>query len=140
MEPTLYDVLGIDRDAFDVGLVKPAFKKAALHTHPDKLAPTASKEERANACALFDRVREAARVLSDPVLRSTYDAAILGSILAHVGRVSDVYRISDFEAHESHWSMECRCGGSYVVFAVPTQEHRVHAECDCCSLFVEVAA
>lgn len=141
MGRSLYEVLGVPRDAADVAAVRSAFKRQVLKVHPDKLPPTATAAERAAACAAFQEVQRAVRTLSDPVMRARYDAAELGRVVDTVGRISDVFVWSEFDGKGDDGSatMECRCGGTYAVFGDgPAEGHPVHAECDSCSLMVEV--
>ncbi|KAH7890694.1 DnaJ domain-containing protein [Phlebopus sp. FC_14] len=72
---TLYDVLGISNDA-TTDDVRKAYKLKALETHPDKLEPTASSQERRAAEGKFRNVCEAFQVLSDPAKRKAYDTRI----------------------------------------------------------------
>ncbi|KAF8845208.1 DnaJ-domain-containing protein [Paxillus ammoniavirescens] len=72
---TLYDVLGIPKDA-TTDDVRKAYKTKALETHPDKLEPTASARERRAAEGKFRNVCDAFQVLSDPTKRKAYDDRI----------------------------------------------------------------
>jgi DnaJ-class molecular chaperone len=143
MSRSLYEVLGVARDGIDVGSIRVAFKRQVLRLHPDKLPAGASPDERAAACKAFHELQVAVKTLSDPVLRARHDAAEMGRVVDTVGRVSDVVSWSDFDgrADDGASTMECRCGGVYAVFGDgPTPSDPVHAECDSCSLLVEVRA
>ncbi|KIJ62020.1 hypothetical protein HYDPIDRAFT_95332 [Hydnomerulius pinastri MD-312] len=72
---TLYDVLGIPKDA-TTDDVRKAYKTKALETHPDKLELTASDRERRAAEGKFRNVCDAFQVLSDPTKRKAYDDRI----------------------------------------------------------------
>ncbi len=60
-----YTVLGLTRFSGDAE-IRRAYRLLALRHHPDRAGP--------NGTATFQRIAEAYRVLSDPTLRSTYDA------------------------------------------------------------------
>lgn len=63
-----YEVLGLDRTA-SPDQIKSAYRKAALRTHPDKVA----QDKKDEAKAKFQEVAFAYAVLSDPVRRKRYD-------------------------------------------------------------------
>lgn len=137
---TLYDVLGIGRGA-SAADIRSAYLRAALATHPDKRV-CATEEDKQRANEAFNAVVTAGRTLSDPSARARYDAAMFGTLVDAVGRVSDRFGFDEFAAADADrpqvWACECRCGGVYeVVGAVAPGETR-HAECDTCSLLVEV--
>jgi len=67
-----YDVLGIEREA-SADEVRRAYRKRALETHPDKLDPGASEEEKQTAEREFHKVHEAFEVLGDAVKRKAHD-------------------------------------------------------------------
>eukprot|EP00672_Neobodo_designis_P028753 CAMPEP_0174830812 /NCGR_PEP_ID=MMETSP1114-20130205/2739_1 /TAXON_ID=312471 /ORGANISM="Neobodo designis, Strain CCAP 1951/1" /LENGTH=142 /DNA_ID=CAMNT_0016064621 /DNA_START=28 /DNA_END=453 /DNA_ORIENTATION=- len=141
MPGRLYEVLGLRPEEADIATIRAAFKRKVVQTHPDKLPATATAEQRRQACDAFNELQIAVRTLSDPVARSRYDAAELGRVVNTIGRVSDVVSWSEFDCRDEDGSMtmECRCGGSYAVFgAGPTQDCAVFAECDSCSLLVEI--
>jgi DnaJ-class molecular chaperone len=68
---TLYDTLGVERDASDQD-IRVAFRKLALKYHPDRFedAQRAAAEER------FQGITEAFNVLRDPGRREKYDKGI----------------------------------------------------------------
>lgn len=72
---TLYDVLAIPTTA-STDDVRKAYKLKALETHPDKLEPTVTEQERRAAEGRFRNVCDAFEVLSDPVKRKAYDDRI----------------------------------------------------------------
>jgi curved DNA-binding protein CbpA len=59
-----YEVLGVSRGA-DAGDIRGAYKRLAQIHHPDK---------NGGDDAMFKEIRDAYRVLSDPILRGRYDA------------------------------------------------------------------
>ena len=60
-----YTILGLTRSS-GVAEIRRAYRLLALRHHPDRAGP--------DGTATFQRIAEAYRVLSDPTLRSTYDA------------------------------------------------------------------
>lgn len=68
---TLYDTLGVERDAPDQDIRK-AFRRLALKYHPDRFAG----EQRADAEERFQGITEAFNVLSHPESREKYDKDI----------------------------------------------------------------
>jgi curved DNA-binding protein CbpA len=68
---TLYDTLGVERDASDKDIRK-AFRRLALKHHPDRFAG----DERAVAEEHFQGITEAFNVLSHPESREKYDKEI----------------------------------------------------------------
>jgi curved DNA-binding protein CbpA len=65
---TLYDTLGIERDATDQE-IRQAFRKLALKYHPDRF----EGQQRAKAEEQFQEITEAFNVLSHPDSRDRYD-------------------------------------------------------------------
>jgi tetratricopeptide (TPR) repeat protein len=68
---TLYDTLGLERDASDDEIRK-AFRRLALKYHPDRYAD----DQRAAAEERFQGITEAFNVLSHPESREKYDTEI----------------------------------------------------------------
>lgn len=68
---TLYDTLGVERDATDQDIRK-AFRRLALKHHPDRFAG----DQRADAEERFQGITEAFNVLSHPDSREKYDKEI----------------------------------------------------------------
>ena len=150
MSRSHYDVLGIATDA-SVADVRNAYKKLALQLHPDKVESNCKSQ----TTQAFLLVSEAYRTLVDPFSRHQYDTVVLPQSIVkqrwEVGRISgtaslrdDFERSSESGADSSvcEFTMECRCGGSYVVMvnlgSVPTEGIVSHAECDTCSLVIAV--
>ncbi|KAJ3517739.1 hypothetical protein NLJ89_g296 [Agrocybe chaxingu] len=69
---SLYDVLGIEKDASPDD-IRRAYKKKALETHPDKLDPGASDHEKQVAERQFHKVHDAFEILGDAMKRQAYD-------------------------------------------------------------------
>jgi len=61
-----YDILGVSHDA-EIGVIKKAYRKAAVANHPDKNPGDSAAEDR------FKLAAEAYAVLSDPEKRELYD-------------------------------------------------------------------
>jgi DnaJ family protein C protein 7 len=70
--PDYYGLLNVPSVASE-SEVKAAYKRAALVCHPDKLGPTATAEQRAEAEAAFKRIGEALEILGDQTTRKLYD-------------------------------------------------------------------
>ncbi|KAJ6624932.1 DnaJ domain-containing protein [Mycena sp. CBHHK59/15] len=70
--PTLYDILGVEKSA-SADDIRRAYRLKALETHPDKLDPTATPEDRQGSEARFREVHEAFEVLRDTQKRRAYD-------------------------------------------------------------------
>jgi curved DNA-binding protein CbpA len=68
---SLYDTLGLERDATDQDIRK-AFRRLALKYHPDRFAD----DQRAEAEERFQGITEAFNVLSHPESREKYDTEI----------------------------------------------------------------
>ena len=68
---TLYDTLGLERDASDQDIRK-AFRRLALKYHPDRFAD----DQRGEAEERFQGITEAFNVLSHPESREKYDTEI----------------------------------------------------------------
>jgi curved DNA-binding protein CbpA len=68
---TLYDTLGVERDASDQDIRK-AFRRLALKHHPDRFGD----DQRAAAEERFQGITEAFNVLSRPESREKYDTEI----------------------------------------------------------------
>ena len=69
-----YTLLGVDDEA-SIARIKQAFKIFARRYHPDRHAGAAT-EKRERATAIYRRGTEAFQVLTDPVTRAAYDAAL----------------------------------------------------------------
>ncbi|KAJ7460640.1 DnaJ domain-containing protein [Mycena latifolia] len=70
--PTLYEILGVDKSA-SADEVRRAYRAKALETHPDKLDPAATPEEKQASEARFHEVHGAFEVLRDSYKRRAYD-------------------------------------------------------------------
>ncbi|KAG6850784.1 hypothetical protein H0H93_008822 [Arthromyces matolae] len=72
MTSNLYDTLGISQNA-TTDEIRKAYKKRALQTHPDRLGPGVSDQEKRESEELFRKVNNAYEVLTDPQNRRLYD-------------------------------------------------------------------
>ncbi|KAJ7173757.1 DnaJ domain-containing protein [Mycena filopes] len=70
--PSLYEILAADKESTPEE-IRRAYRAKALETHPDKLDPSASPEEKQASEAKFRQVHEAFEVLRDPYKRRSYD-------------------------------------------------------------------
>ena len=71
---TLYDLLGVRDDASNEEL-KRAYRRAAMKAHPDR-----NVGREASAHTLFQDIKEAYAILSDPVQRRVYDEVYAGEV------------------------------------------------------------
>ncbi|KAK7031404.1 Dnaj-like protein subfamily b member 8-like protein [Favolaschia claudopus] len=67
-----YETLGVEKSA-SADDIRRAYKAKALETHPDKLDPSASPEDKQAAEARFHQVHEAFEILRDVYKRRAYD-------------------------------------------------------------------
>ncbi|OCH87507.1 DnaJ-domain-containing protein [Obba rivulosa] len=72
MSTNLYEALGVDKKASPEEIRK-AYRKRALQTHPDRLPPTATPEEKKAAEEQFRKINNAYEVLTDESNRKLYD-------------------------------------------------------------------
>jgi len=70
--PTLYQILGVEESASSDD-IRRAYRAKALETHPDKLEPSASPDEKQASEAKFHEVHEAFEILRDSHKRRAYD-------------------------------------------------------------------
>ncbi|CBZ25654.1 putative chaperone protein DNAj [Leishmania mexicana MHOM/GT/2001/U1103] len=137
-EWTPYEVLNVPPSA-PINDIRAAFKRMALHTHPDKATVTTSDKRTSDggttSCSefavSFHIVKEASEILLDPYLRAAYDAARSQALAREVGAVSDTYALMDDfvrvmmdgdegDGQRVHvYQRECRCGGVYEVALFP---------------------
>ena len=73
-QPTLYDALGVDRNAETSRIVR-AFRESALRWHPDKWVSYGAKD-RANAEDMFKKINHAYGVLLNESSRRSYDLTL----------------------------------------------------------------
>ncbi|KAF9048196.1 DnaJ-domain-containing protein [Hymenopellis radicata] len=72
MATNLYQVLNIPSTA-TTDEVKRAYRKLALQTHPDRLSPTATPEQKTRSAEQFRLINNAYEVLIDPEKRRIFD-------------------------------------------------------------------
>lgn len=92
---TFYSLLGIDRDA-PLAEIKKAYKRAARQWHPDVNREPEARE-------MFEHVKEAYEILSEPESRTRYNAGLLFEQMARIGK-SGTY------AARSTFTPNLRCG------------------------------
>jgi len=95
---TYYDVLCIEQDANEIE-IKSAFRRIARQWHPDHC-----KEQ--GATEIFKNINEANQVLSDPIKRKKYNAALK---YTHHARDGHNYR-NTVTAHDYGYRSPLRCG------------------------------
>lgn len=96
--PTLYDVLGVEREA-DAGAIRRAYRRLARKHHPDINPDPGSHDAMA-------RINVAFETLIDPLRRREYDAALAGgdedaAMRATVRKPVHVRLIKRFKAHRT---------------------------------------
>lgn len=72
MASNLYEVLGLSKDA-TTEQIRKAYKKMALQTHPDRLSPQSTQEQKKAAEERFRQVNHAYEILTDTEKRREYD-------------------------------------------------------------------
>ncbi|KAJ7270015.1 DnaJ domain-containing protein [Mycena haematopus] len=120
-----YAVLEVAPDASPAD-IKAAYHRALLKAHPDK-----NKSQSANTIAA---IKDAYRVLSDPILRQTADQDHLKR-----PRPAQLISLADFdEAADDAWTHPCRCGGTYAITAAEMDRGLHLIPCTSCSEVVWV--
>ncbi|CCF59124.1 hypothetical protein KAFR_0G00910 [Kazachstania africana CBS 2517] len=150
---THYEVLNVPAQVTPDELKK-SYRVLLLSTHPDKSNVTTSKYS-------IDQIKEAYRILSDPVSRKTYDAHLLEegkkNGFYNVGDALDEVSLDSFACHENEDLMEytmkcprCQVKDGFKLnddildeFAVSCNERdqglfQVLVQCDSCSLWLKV--
>ncbi|KAI0322796.1 hypothetical protein OF83DRAFT_1167287 [Amylostereum chailletii] len=101
--------------------IRKAYRQKVLETHPDKLSPEASEEEKVAAQELFGRVHEAFQVLGDTDNRRAYD---IHQRILPTPR-SDSLSFSDVASTLSHKS-SVRSSASYRSYVSEEQLKRLY--------------
>jgi DnaJ-class molecular chaperone len=160
---THYEVLELQENAqLTPDIVKQAYHRALLKHHPDKAqqatARGTSDDVTQGGKPTIDGIVVAYTVLSDGILRKSYDSALRaasGQAVAHRG--IDLFDLDDMQYSEvdGHeiWRRDCRCDSKegYVVTGKDLEradkEQFAHADgtkellvpCRGCSLFIRVS-
>ena len=145
---SLYEIIGISPDA-TTAQIRSAFRARALLCHPDRRTPYDAPA--ASSAGSFTELVAAYELLVDPIRRAQYDATQQSRSVRAAGCCSATYSVRDFECAQSEvedaaavsitYTLECRCGGSFVVCRpkfCDTIPLPLHVECDSCSLIVKV--
>eukprot|EP00297_Palpitomonas_bilix_P014908 CAMPEP_0113907252 /NCGR_PEP_ID=MMETSP0780_2-20120614/25353_1 /TAXON_ID=652834 /ORGANISM="Palpitomonas bilix" /LENGTH=126 /DNA_ID=CAMNT_0000902249 /DNA_START=76 /DNA_END=452 /DNA_ORIENTATION=- /assembly_acc=CAM_ASM_000599 len=122
-----YSVLGLSSRA-TTDEIRKAFHSLARKVHPDKAAKETQE---------FLEIREAYKVLSDPIERKKYDEERSElekeRIKKEDGAVPVTVDEFEVDAETGEHVMECRCGGMYG-FVRDEIDHGINViECDGCS-------
>ena len=107
---SLYDVLGVTRDASPAEIRK-AYRKQALLNHPDKNPGDDDAKQR------FVKIAEAYEILSDDVQRARYDRGGDSRDLYQgfdFGRASDLFNANFGESLMRQWQPGMRVSGTLV--------------------------
>ncbi|KAG7452052.1 DnaJ-domain-containing protein [Guyanagaster necrorhizus] len=130
-----YQVLSISRSA-SLPEIKAAYRKMLLQHHPDK--STLRKEGQVHVD--FTVIQEAYFILSDPVLRHSYDVEILQKRTTGGPRPAQVVSLDDFDEEQSMsdsdhsaWTYKCRCGGVYTITDKEMEVGHHSIACSSCS-------
>ncbi len=97
--PTLYDMLGVPREA-DSAALQRAFFQLARQWHPDKL-PAALVDLKPTVTRIFARMSEAHQILSDPKRRPEYDQKLKEAAPDEQGQVAAIIEaVASFQKAE----------------------------------------
>ena len=146
--PDHYQILGLEvrkDDWLSFNEVKLAYKRALLLHHPDKVGGIPTEQT-----ISVDDIALAFKIISDPVLRKTYDACLKTtrtsdhSKVVHTGL--ETVDLDDllYDENDGFWHRSCRCGneGGYLVTEAELEQHADDGElitgCRGCSLWLRV--
>lgn len=132
-----YQLLGIAYDA-PLSVIKSAYHKALLASHPDKRLFTSAIPPVNVDIALL---KEAYTTLSNVSSRIAYDNILRNArVKISTGpRPAQVISLEDFEeAEEDVWTHACRCGGTYRITEEDMDAGRHLVGCESCSEVVWV--
>lgn len=134
-----YEVLNCAPDAsFDE--LKTSYQTLVRIHHPDKIIQRGcSKSDIQQHSALFLKIDQAWKVLSDEELRKEYDAKWQQRCLAQKWPIQDDVELSDFYPEEDYFCYDCRCGGQYVLTETDVSFKVDIVSCALCSLCVQVS-
>lgn len=148
MASSHYEALGLNSDS-SLHCIKKAYKERLLSSHPDKTRNGSRSDE-------VNKIQEAYKVLSDPVLREIYDKSLKEEQkkqgLHSGGDGLDEYSLDEFyfNPRTCEYCMDCpRCHGKDGFhFSEETLEEHcqerpnggfvVLAQCSACSLWLKV--
>eukprot|EP00047_Mylnosiga_fluctuans_P008048 m.5837 g.5837 ORF g.5837 m.5837 type:complete len:138 (-) comp2040_c0_seq1:490-903(-) len=124
--PDHYTALGVPRTA-DITEIRRKYLALSLSTHPDKAGPASAVH--------FERVCEAWRVLSDPVLRRAFDEA-LSNAERHGRRPVELQvDLDEMDDHgDGTYGLPCRCGAPVVISESDMEAGLDTIDCPDCNL------
>lgn len=125
-----YQVLQCGRNA-TLEELKRNYQRLALNCHPDKISSEDYEK--------FLDIQKAWSVLRDPQSRKEYDALLSCEEHREV-LLYDSISVSDlnYDACNSVYSYQCRCGGFYLVAVSELLPPKIYVECDECSLSIQI--
>ncbi|KAJ3305405.1 Diphthamide biosynthesis protein 4 [Kappamyces sp. JEL0829] len=146
LEKTLYEILGISSPHLATAAdIRQRYQQLARTLHPDKLlqrsvaaslpAPSQPEETQDES---FTAIQHAYDVLSDPEAKQSYDHQLV--LASRMGPVQDEIDLDDmaYDPHLGSYSLDCRCGGAFVVTEPQLEAGIVAIECSGCSLFSKI--
>ncbi|CAG5136643.1 unnamed protein product [Candidula unifasciata] len=144
----LYEILQSDPGASTEQL-RDSYKRLVRLYHPDKNLQTlllsnnhetSSATENTQNADKFIIIDRAWKILSDPELRSQFDAKWHDRNLAQELPIQDEVLFEDFDYtdEEKVYLFPCRCGGYYVLSELDSQLHFDIVCCETCSLTIKV--
>eukprot|EP00112_Aurelia_sp_Birch-Aquarium-sp1_P026099 Seg904.2 transcript_id=Seg904.2/GoldUCD/mRNA.D3Y31 product="Nuclear nucleic acid-binding protein C1D" protein_id=Seg904.2/GoldUCD/D3Y31 len=106
-----YEVLGVEKDAPIVD-IKMQYRKLILENHPDKQLQNGQI-----ATKRFHEIENAWKILSDPQKRQEYDAYLKEDEIGQCAPFDLEIDLPEMDFHQetSTYTIECRCGGEYII-------------------------
>ncbi|KAI0343193.1 DnaJ-domain-containing protein [Trametopsis cervina] len=120
---SLYDILGVEQTAPPEALRK-AWKRRVLETHPDKLPPDISDEERRLTESRFHEVHQAFEILNDPAKRRVYDNG-LNYLRGRLRRSETQERLA---RTREEWDRQCKLRQEERLRALKEQQAKAREE------------
>ena len=143
-----YETFGVSRAATEADL-KRRYQSLLLQYHPDKrrqrVAEGASSLDNdaddKHAEWFLQRVQDAWKVLKDPDARAAYDSSLTNRMILQEHPINATVDLDDmvWDEDTGRYSLECRCGGEYVITEDELASGCDEVGCSVCSLAVRVA-